>query len=42
MTALASSGKQDSRSLIALQYDQTSLFAAKLKTMFEAPAWPSH
>ncbi|AZC23020.1 penicillin acylase family protein [Pseudomonas sessilinigenes] len=37
MTALASSGKQDSRSLIALQYDQTSLFAAKLKTMFEAP-----
>ncbi|NBF12190.1 penicillin acylase family protein [Pseudomonas sp. Fl4BN1] len=34
---LLSGGKQDSRSLIALQYDQTTLFAAKLKKMFEAP-----
>ncbi|WP_339070781.1 penicillin acylase family protein [Pseudomonas idahonensis] len=32
-----SGGKQDNRSLIALQYDQTTLFAAKLKKMFEAP-----
>jgi acyl-homoserine-lactone acylase len=34
---LAGSGKQDSRSLIAMQYDQTTTFAAKLKKMFEAP-----
>ena len=34
---LLSGGKQDNRSLIALQYDQTTLFAAKLKKMFEAP-----
>ncbi|WP_248765309.1 penicillin acylase family protein [Pseudomonas protegens] len=37
MAGLASSGKQDNRSLIALQYDQSTLFAAKLKKMFEAP-----
>lgn len=37
MAQLASSGKQDSRSLIALQYDQGTTFAAKLKKMFEAP-----
>ncbi len=37
MAELASSGKQDNRSLIALQYDQSTLFAAKLKKMFEAP-----
>ncbi|MGC5702914.1 penicillin acylase family protein [Pseudomonas sp. NFXW11] len=34
---LLSAGKQDSRSLIALQYDQSTLFAAKLNQMFEAP-----
>ncbi|EXF94698.1 acyl-homoserine lactone acylase subunit beta [Pseudomonas fluorescens HK44] len=34
---LASTGKHDSRSMIAMQYDQTTLFAAKLKKMFEAP-----
>jgi acyl-homoserine-lactone acylase len=34
---LANSGKQDSRSTIAMQYDQTTTFAAKLKKMFEAP-----
>nr|BFD40051.1 penicillin acylase family protein [Pseudomonas sp. FFPRI_1] len=34
---LLSAGKQDNRSLIALQYDQSTLFAAKLKQMFEAP-----
>ncbi len=33
---LAGSGKQDARSMIAMQYDQTTLFAAKLKTMFTA------
>ncbi|WP_265534303.1 penicillin acylase family protein [Pseudomonas saponiphila] len=37
MAELASNGKQDNRSLIALQYDQSTLFAAKLKKMFEAP-----
>ncbi|MQA52671.1 penicillin acylase family protein [Pseudomonas piscis] len=37
LAQLASSGKQDNRSLIAMQYDQTTLFAAKLKKMFEAP-----
>jgi acyl-homoserine-lactone acylase len=35
---LASRGKQDTRSTIAMQYDQTTLFAAKLKTMFQDPA----
>lgn len=34
---LANSGKQDSRSTIAMQNDQTTPFAAKLKKMFEAP-----
>lgn len=34
---LAGAGKHDSRSMIAMQYDQTTLFAAKLKKMFEAP-----
>ncbi len=34
---LANSGKQDSRSVIAMQYDQTTTFAAKLRKMFEAP-----
>ncbi|MFJ4144271.1 penicillin acylase family protein [Pseudomonas sp. NPDC089734] len=34
---LANSGKQDARSTIAMQYDQTTTFAAKLKNMFEAP-----
>lgn len=34
---LAGTGKHDSRSMIAMQYDQTTLFAAKLKKMFEAP-----
>lgn len=34
---LAGAGKQDSRSMIAMQYDQTTVFADKLKKMFEAP-----
>ena len=34
---LAASGKHDSASMIAMQYDQTSLFAGKLRAMFEAP-----
>jgi acyl-homoserine-lactone acylase len=34
---LANASKQDSRSTIAMQYDQTTTFAAKLKKMFEAP-----
>ena len=34
---LANGGKQDLRSTVAMQYDQTTTFAAKLKTMFEAP-----
>jgi acyl-homoserine-lactone acylase len=34
---LANSGKQDGRSVIAMQYDQTTTFAAKLRKMFEAP-----
>lgn len=34
---LANSGKQDLRSTVAMQYDQTTTFAAKLKTMFQAP-----
>jgi hypothetical protein len=37
LAQLAGSGKQDARSMIAMQYDQTTLFAAKLKTMFSAP-----
>ncbi|EQM69460.1 penicillin acylase family protein [Pseudomonas tohonis] len=35
---LAGSGKHDTRSTIAMQYDQTTPFAAKLKAMFEDPA----
>ena len=37
LAELAGSGKQDGRSMIAMQYDQTTTFAAKLKKMFEAP-----
>ena len=37
LAQLAGNGKHDSRSLIAMQNDQTTLFAAKLKAMFEAP-----
>ena len=37
LSQLANAGKHDSRSLIAMQYDQTTLFAAKLKNMFQAP-----
>ncbi|MDH0747492.1 penicillin acylase family protein [Pseudomonas sp. GD03842] len=37
LAQLANSGKQDTRSTIAMQYDQTTTFAAKLKKMFEAP-----
>ena len=33
----AGGGTQDARSMIAMQYDQTTLFAAKLKTMLVAP-----
>ncbi len=34
---LLAHGKQDSRSAMAMQYDQTTTFSAKLKAMFEAP-----
>ncbi|WP_137818811.1 penicillin acylase family protein [Pseudomonas sp. 2FG] len=34
---LAGGGKHDSQSTIAMQYDQKSLFAGKLQSMFEAP-----
>jgi acyl-homoserine-lactone acylase len=34
---LASAGKQDTRSTVGMQYDQTTTFAAKLKKMFAAP-----
>ena len=37
LAQLAGSGKQDAHSMIAMQYDQTTLFAAKLKTMLTAP-----
>ncbi|MCU1774243.1 penicillin acylase family protein [Pseudomonas sp. 13B_3.2_Bac1] len=37
LAELAGNGKQDGRSVIAMQYDQTTTFAAKLKKMFEAP-----
>jgi acyl-homoserine-lactone acylase len=37
LAKLASAGKQDSRSSIAMQYDQTTPFAAKLKSMLEGP-----
>ena len=34
---LLGQGKQDSRSVIAMQYDQTTTFAAKLQNTFRAP-----
>ncbi len=37
LAELAGRGKHDTRSTIAMQYDQTTTFAAKLKAMFEAP-----
>ncbi|QHC94344.1 penicillin acylase family protein [Pseudomonas sp. R84] len=37
LAELAGSGKHDSRSVIAMQYDQTTTFAAKLKKVFDAP-----
>lgn len=37
LAQLAGNGKHDNRSLIAMQNDQTTVFAAKLKAMFEAP-----
>ncbi|AHL32567.1 acyl-homoserine lactone acylase subunit beta [Pseudomonas brassicacearum] len=37
MAELAGGGKHDARSLTAMQYDQTTTFAAKLKKVFEAP-----
>ncbi|OLS61403.1 penicillin acylase family protein [Pseudomonas putida] len=37
LAQLAGNGKHDGRSLIAMQNDQTTLFATRLKAMFEAP-----
>lgn len=37
LAEMAGSGKHDSRSVIAMQYDQTTTFATKLKKVFEAP-----
>jgi len=37
LAELAGASKHDSRSVIAMQYDQTTTFAAKLKKVFEAP-----
>ncbi|WP_336355027.1 penicillin acylase family protein [Pseudomonas granadensis] len=37
LAELAGGSKHDSRSVIAMQYDQTTTFAAKLKKVFEAP-----
>ncbi|NWC11653.1 penicillin acylase family protein [Pseudomonas agarici] len=37
LAELAVSGKQDTRSVIAMQYDQSTTFANKLKKMFAAP-----
>lgn len=37
LAELAGAGKHDGRSVIAMQYDQTTTFAAKLKQMFSAP-----
>ncbi|EMD98978.1 penicillin amidase, partial [Stutzerimonas stutzeri NF13] len=37
LAELAGHGKHDTRSTIAMQYDQVTPFAAKLKAMFEAP-----
>jgi acyl-homoserine-lactone acylase len=44
LAQLAASGKHDTRSMIAMQYDQTTPFAGKLQGMFEAPgmAEPLH
>ncbi|GGJ79341.1 penicillin acylase family protein [Pseudomonas matsuisoli] len=38
---LAGRSKQDTRSTVAMQYDQTTLFAKKLKAMLEDPAMAS-
>ncbi|MDM8190974.1 penicillin acylase family protein [Pseudomonas koreensis] len=37
LAEMAGGGKHDSRSVIAMQYDQTTTFATKLKKVFEAP-----
>lgn len=37
LAELAAAGKQDMRSTIAMQYDQVTSFAGKLKTMLQAP-----
>ncbi|WP_079202729.1 penicillin acylase family protein [Pseudomonas sp. CC6-YY-74] len=37
LAQLAGSGKHDTRSMIAMQYDQTTPFVSKLQSMFEAP-----
>jgi acyl-homoserine-lactone acylase len=37
LAQLAGSGKHDTRSMIAMQYDQTTPFVGKLQSMFEAP-----
>lgn len=37
LAELAGRGKHDTRSTIAMQYDQVTPFAAKLRAMFEAP-----
>jgi acyl-homoserine-lactone acylase len=37
LAQLAGSGKHDTRSMIAMQYDQTTPFVSKLQGMFEAP-----
>ncbi|WPN64751.1 penicillin acylase family protein [Pseudomonas sp. P9_35] len=37
LAELAGAGKHDTRSLTAMQYDQGTTFAAKLKKVFEAP-----
>jgi acyl-homoserine-lactone acylase len=37
IAALAGSGKHDSASMIAMQYDQTTPFVGKLQSMFSAP-----
>lgn len=41
LAQLAGNGRHDSRSLMALQNDQVTLLADKLKQMFDAPGWPS-
>ncbi len=37
IAALAATGRHDTQSMIAMQYDQTSPFVAKLQNMFSAP-----